>query len=101
MALGPQVEGYRPAPVTVVNRMLFGHEVLAKCAQAEADRQRMASVDAVLTAQANLALELYDVVAVTSPALGVECQAVPRARAITERWEQRRLTQELELGAEL
>ena len=97
MALGPQVTGCRPVPVAVTNRLMTGAALLDKAAQAEADRQRKIAVDGVMTAPANLALELYDLVQVTAPALGWAARAL-RVHGLVEKWEEGRLVQEMGLG---
>ena len=73
--------------------------LVSAAAAAEGARQRMISVTATMEGQANLALELYDVVEVTEPLLGWSGRAF-RVRRIAEEWEKGRLTQTVYLGDE-
>jgi hypothetical protein len=70
---------------------------VALAASAEAARQKMLPITALIEGQANLGLEIYDVVEVTEPLLGWSAKHF-RVRRIDERWDRGRLTQTVYLG---
>ena len=99
MAAGPVVAATRPLSYSLTNTRYNSFTRVEQAAAAEAARQHTLPVEAIVEANANLALELYDVVAVTVPALGWSAQHF-RVRRVVERWDAGRLTQTLHLGAE-
>ena len=98
MAAGPVIDATRPLSYSLTNTRYNSFTRVEQAAVAEAARQHTLPVEAVVEANANLALELYDVAAVTLPALGWTAQHF-RVRRIVERWEAGRLTHTLYLGA--
>ena len=99
MAAGPALPNTRPLSYSLTNTRYNTSERVENAAAAEAVRQARLTVDAVIEAPANLALELYDVVSVTEPALSWNAKGF-RVRRVREVWEQGRLTQRLFLGDE-
>ena len=99
MVAGPVVDATRPLSYSLTNTRYNSYTRVEQAAAAEAARQRSLPVEAIIEANANLALELYDIVAVTVPALGWSAQHF-RVRRLVERWEAGRLTQTLHLGTE-
>lgn len=97
MAAGPVLPNTRPLSYSLTNTRYNTDDRVLAAAGREAERQKKLTVDAVITAPANLALELYDVVKVTEPLLGWNEKAF-RVRRIREVWERGRLTQTLYLG---
>jgi hypothetical protein len=98
MAAGPVIAGTRPLSYSLTNTRYNSFTRVQQAAVAEAARQHTLPVEATVEANANLALELYDVVQITLPALGWSAQRF-RVRRIVERWDAGRLTQTLYLGA--
>jgi hypothetical protein len=97
MAAGAVIANTRPLSYSLTNSRYNTQARVSAAAAAEGARQRMLSVTAMIEGQANLALELYDIVEVTEPLLGWSDRAF-RVRRITEEWEQGRLTQTVYLG---
>lgn len=98
MAAGPVLPNTRPIAYSLTNQRYNSAARVAAAASAEAARQYTLAVDAVVEAPANLALELYDVVEITEPALGWAARRF-RLHRIVERWERGRLVQTLYLGS--
>jgi len=87
----------RPISYSLTNQRYNSYTRVEAAAIAEAGRQAQLRIDARITAPANLALELYDIVHLTDPILG--WSATPfRVRAWSEHYDKGRLTQTLELG---
>jgi hypothetical protein len=99
MVAGPVLPNTRPLPYSLTNSRYNTTSRVQQAAEAEAARQRRLPVTARIEGQANLALELYDVVEVTEPILGWSARAF-RVRRIVERWEKGQLRQTIYLGDE-
>ena len=97
MAAGPVAAGTRPVSYSLTNMKYNTQARVEAAATAEAARQAQLAVSAYLEANANLALEVLDVVEVTEPVLGWDGRQF-RVRRIEERWERGRLWQKLWLG---
>ena len=97
MAVGPVVAGTRPQSYSLTNMRYNTQARVEAAATAEAARQAKLPVTATLEANANLALEVLDVVQVTESTLGWSAEQF-RVRRIEERWEKGRLWQKLYLG---
>ncbi len=70
MGLGPALANTRPLSYSLTNTRYNTSARVTAAAAREAARQKKLNVEGTITAPANLALELYDVVAVTEPLLG-------------------------------
>ena len=99
MAAGPVLPNTRPLSYSVTNTRYNTDARVLAAAIREASRQRKLTVDAMIEAPANLALELYDVVEVTEPLLGWTARPY-RVRRIRETWDRGLLTHTLWLGDE-
>ncbi len=99
MGLGPALPNTRPLSYSLTNTRYNTSARVTAAAAREAERQKKLTVEGTVTAPANLALELYDVVSVTEPLLGWAAKTF-RVRRIEEKWDRGRLTQKLTLGAE-
>lgn len=99
MAAGPALPNTRPLSYSLTNTRYNTDDRVENAAVAEAARQTKLTVDAVIEAPANLALEVYDRVSVTEPSLSWSGR-IFRVRRIREVWEQGRLTQRVYLGQE-
>jgi hypothetical protein len=99
MAAGPVVPNTRPLSYSLTNSRYNTTTRVQQAATAEAARQRKLPITGMIEGQANLGLELYDMVEVTEPLLGWEAQHF-RVRRIDERWERGCLTQTVWLGEE-
>lgn len=99
MAAGPVVPNTRPISYSLTNLRYNSAARVSLAATSEAARQQKLTVDAFLEGQANLALELYDIVQVTESLLGWSSASF-RVRAITERYDRGRMTQRIDLGDE-
>lgn len=97
MAAGPVLPNTRPIAYSLTNQRYNSVARVRAAAAAEAERQRKLAVDAIVVAQANLALELYDMVEVTDSALGWMARRL-RVRRLVEEWNRGRLVQTLYLG---
>jgi hypothetical protein len=97
MALGPMVDNTRPLSYSLTNNRYNSVTRVAQAATTEAARQEKLPITGLIEANANLALELYDVVEVTEAKLGWSNRPF-RVRRIREVWERGRLTQTLYLG---
>lgn len=97
MEQGPVIDNTRPLSYSLTNSRYNTTARVAAAATAEAARQRKLPVTGIVEGQANLALEVYDVVAVTEPLLGWVARTF-RVRRIVEQWERARLTQTVYLG---
>lgn len=97
MAAGPVIANTRPLSYSLTNMRYNTWPRVMAAANAEAARQFTLPITAWIEGQANLALELYDVVAVTEPRLGWAARQF-RVRAMTERYDRGRLTQKVWLG---
>jgi hypothetical protein len=98
MARGPVVDNTRPLSYSLTNSRYNTTARVAAAATSEAARQKKLPVTARMEGQANLALEVYDVVAVTEVRLGWAAKQF-RVRRIDERWKQGRLWQVVYLGS--
>ncbi|MEX1020681.1 MAG: hypothetical protein WDZ49_13535 [Litorilinea sp.] len=99
MATGAWVANTRPISFSLTNRTYNTYLRVEAAAAAEGARQKKLNIDAEMTTPANLALELYDKVAVTVAALGWSAREF-RVRRIHERWDRGRLTQRVWMGSE-
>jgi hypothetical protein len=97
MAAGPVLDNTRPLSYSLTNMRYNTWPRVQAAANAEAARQRTLPVTAWIDSQANLALELYDIVEVTEPRLGWAAQRF-RVREIVEKYARGRLTQKVMLG---
>jgi len=99
MATGPALPNTRPLSYSVTNTRYNTDARVIAAAIREASRQRKLTVDAMIEAPANLALELYDMIQVTEPLLGWDARPY-RVRRIRETWDRGLLTHTLWLGDE-
>lgn len=99
MEAGPVVANTRPLSYSLTNSRYNTTARVQAAADAEAARQRRLPVTAMIEGQANLALELYDIVEVTEARLGWSARAF-RVRRIDERYDRGLLTQRVYLGDE-
>ena len=99
MAAGPVVNNTRPLSYSLTNTRYNSYTRVGDAATTEATRQKKLTVDAVIHAPVNLALEKYDMVAVTHSDLGWSSKSF-RVRKIIERWDRNKLTHEIHLGTE-
>ncbi len=97
MAAGPVLPNTRPISYSLTNQRYNSVTRVVAAAAAEAARQHQLTVDAVVEAPANLALECYDIVEITEPRLGWSARRF-RVRRIAEVWDRGRLVQTLYLG---
>jgi hypothetical protein len=97
MGRGPVAEGTRPISYSLTNMRYNTLTRVGAAAAAEAARQRKLPVTAWIEGQANLALEVYDVVTVTEPRLGWSARQL-RVRGIREEYDKGKLTQVVYLG---
>lgn len=97
MAAGPVIDNTRPLSYSLTNSRYNTIARGQQAASAEAARQKMLPITAAIEGQANLALEIYDVVEVTKPLLGWNAKQF-RVRRIDERWDRGLLTQTVYLG---
>jgi hypothetical protein len=97
MGLGPVAAGTRPISYSLTNMRYNTQARVEGAAVAEAARQRSLPTVAWMEGQANLALEVHDVVEVTEARLGWVARQL-RVRAIRESYGQGRLVQRVELG---
>lgn len=97
MAAGAPLPNTRPLSYSLTNSRYNTTTRVQNAAAAEAARQRKLPITAIIEGQANLALELYDIVQVTEPLLGWAAQTF-RVRRIAEVWDRGRLTQVVWLG---
>jgi hypothetical protein len=97
MAAGPALDNTRPLSYSLTNNRYNSESRVHNAATAEAARQEKLPITAVIEANANLALELYDVIEVDEARLGWSDRQF-RVRAIVERWERGWLTQEIFCG---
>lgn len=89
----------RPLSYSLTNSRYNTTARVSAAASAEATRQMRLPITGIIEGQANLALEVYNVVEVTEPLLGWSARAF-RVRRIAERYERGRLTQTVYLGDE-
>jgi hypothetical protein len=99
MATGPALPNTRPLSYSITNTRYNTDTRVLAAAVREASRQRKLTVDAMIEAPANLALELYDMIEVTEPLLGWTARPF-RVRRIRETWDRGLLTHTLWLGDE-
>jgi hypothetical protein len=99
MEAGAWVPNTRPISYTLTNRTYNTFTRVFNAADAEGARQKKLDINAEMTTAANLALELFDVVAVTEARLGWSGRQF-RVRRIHERWEKGLLTQRVWMGSE-
>jgi hypothetical protein len=99
MAAGAPLPNTRPLSYSLTNSRYNTTTRVQQAAAAEAARQRKLPITGMIEGQANLALELYDMVEVTETRLGWEARPF-RVRRITEVWDRGRLTQRVWLGDE-
>jgi hypothetical protein len=99
MAAGAVIDNTRPLSYSLTNSRYNTLARVQAAATAEAARQLKLPIMGVIEGQANLALELHDVVEVTEPLLGWSAKQF-RVRRITEKYERGRLTQVVYLGDE-
>ena len=97
MAAGPVAAGTRPIGYSLTNMRYNTQARVEAAATAEAARQRSLALVGTLEANANVSVEVMDVVQVTEPVLGWS-ERMFRVRRIEERWERGRLWQKLWLG---
>ena len=101
MAAGPVIANTRPLAYSLTNMRYNTLARVEAAAAAEAARQSTLPITGWIEGQANLALELYDVVEVTEPRLGWGTTGSPRrfrVRGIEERYDRGRLRQRVWLG---
>jgi hypothetical protein len=98
MANGPALPNTHPMTVSLTNNRYNTQTRVEAAAAAEAERQEKLPVTAIVVANANLALEYYDVISITLADLSWTSEQF-RIRNIVERWDRNRLSQELHLGA--
>jgi len=99
MAAGPALPNTRPLSYSLTNTRYNTDTRVLAAATREASRQQKLTIDAVIEAPVNLALELYDIVSVTEPLLSWSAKSF-RVRRIKEVWNKHLLTQTLYLGDE-
>ena len=97
MAAGAPLPNTRPLSYSLTNSRYNTTTRVQNAAASEAARQRKLPITGIIEGQANLALELYDMVQVTEPLLGWAAKAF-RVRRIAEVWDRGRLTQTVWLG---
>ena len=97
MAAGPVLPNTRPLSYSLTNSRYNTTTRVQNAATSEAARQAKLPITGLIEGQANLALELYDVVTVTEALLGWAAKSF-RVRRIAEVYDRGRLTQTVYLG---